>query len=123
MTDKSAVIIGAGLTGLTTAFYLKKAGWKVTILERSKRAGGSIQTHRENGFIFESGPNTGIVSHPEVADLFAHLGRPITSRARQRRSQTTPYMERMPLACLAFRTQSRGQDPAFCLERQTKNSA
>src|SRR5690606_37265260 len=89
MTDKSAVIIGAGITGLTTAFYLKKAGWKVTILERSKRAGGSIQTHRENGFIFESGPNTGIVSHPEVADLFAHLGEqlqvePANEEAKQR---------------------------------------
>ncbi len=89
MTDKSAVIIGAGLTGLTTAYYLKKAGWKVTILERSKRAGGSIQTHRENGFIFESGPNTGIVSHPEVADLFAHLGKhlqvePANEEAKQR---------------------------------------
>ena len=73
MTNKTAVIIGAGLTGLTTAFYLKKAGWKVRILERSNRAGGSIHTHREDGFVFESGPNTGVVSHPEVADLFSRL--------------------------------------------------
>ena len=44
MSNKSAVIIGAGLTGLSTAFYLKKAGWKVTILERNSVAGGSIKT-------------------------------------------------------------------------------
>ncbi|ASB47708.1 protoporphyrinogen oxidase [Alkalitalea saponilacus] len=74
MSTRSAVIIGAGLTGLTTAFYLKKAGWEVTILERSARTGGSIQTHRENGFIFESGPNTGIITNTEVADLFVRLG-------------------------------------------------
>jgi oxygen-dependent protoporphyrinogen oxidase len=70
---KRAVIIGAGLTGLTTAYYLKKKGWQVTILERDLRTGGAIHTHRENGFVFESGPNTGMISHPEVADLFEEL--------------------------------------------------
>lgn len=73
MSNKKAIIIGAGLTGLSTAFYLKKEGWQVTILERSDRAGGSIMTHREKGFIFESGPNTGIISHPDVADLLSNL--------------------------------------------------
>jgi oxygen-dependent protoporphyrinogen oxidase len=71
---KKAVIIGAGLTGLTTAYYLKKAGWKVTILERDIRTGGAIHTHREKGFIYESGPNTGMISNPEVAELFEELG-------------------------------------------------
>jgi len=74
MTNKSAVIIGAGLTGLTTAFYLKKAGWEVTILEQKNRPGGSIHTNREKGFIFESGPNTGVISNPEVINLFSELG-------------------------------------------------
>ncbi|MFO8000555.1 MAG: protoporphyrinogen oxidase [Marinilabilia sp.] len=75
---KRATIIGAGLTGLTTAYYLKKAGWKVTILERDLRTGGAIHTFRENGFVFESGPNTGMISHPEVADLFEELSPDIT---------------------------------------------
>jgi protoporphyrinogen/coproporphyrinogen III oxidase len=75
---KKAVIIGAGLTGLTTGYYLKKAGWKVTILERELRTGGAIHTHRENGFVFESGPNTGVISHPEVTELFEELGSVVT---------------------------------------------
>jgi protoporphyrinogen/coproporphyrinogen III oxidase len=74
MNKQSAIIIGAGLTGLTTAFYLKRAGWDVTIIERAQKPGGSIQTFREDGFIFESGPNTGIVTQPEVTDLFNLLG-------------------------------------------------
>ncbi|MFW5754696.1 MAG: protoporphyrinogen oxidase [Marinilabiliaceae bacterium] len=74
---KRAVIIGAGLTGLTTAYYLKKKGWQVTILERDLRTGGAIHTYRENGFVFESGPNTGMISHPEVADLFEELSNQI----------------------------------------------
>ena len=86
---KRAVIIGAGLTGLTTAYYLKKAGWQVTILEKLMRTGGAIHTHRENGFVFESGPNTGMISHPEVAELFEDLGaeikvEPANSQAKRR---------------------------------------
>lgn len=67
------LIIGAGLTGLTTAFHLTRAGKQVHILERADRVGGQIHTFHENGFVFESGPNTGVVSYPEVAELFAAL--------------------------------------------------
>jgi oxygen-dependent protoporphyrinogen oxidase len=67
------VVIGAGLTGLTTAFHLSKSGYKVTVLESADRIGGQIQTHEEAGFIFESGPNTGVVSYPEVTELFTAL--------------------------------------------------
>ena len=71
--QKDIVIIGAGLTGLTMAFYLKKAGLSVVLIEKANRTGGVIQSHNENGFLFESGPNTGVLSHPEVAELFEDL--------------------------------------------------
>lgn len=67
------VIIGAGLTGLTTAYLLTRKGRKVLVVEQTDRAGGQIQTHQEGGFTFESGPNTGTVSNPEVAELMADL--------------------------------------------------
>ena len=54
-------IIGAGLTGLTTAFWLTRAGKQIQIIERQDRAGGQIRTFQENGFVYESGPNTGVV--------------------------------------------------------------
>ena len=66
-------IIGAGLTGLTTAFWLTRSGKQIQIIERQDRAGGQIRTFQENGFVYESGPNTGVVSYPEVAELFAAL--------------------------------------------------
>lgn len=69
------VIIGAGLTGLTTAFYLKKYGFEVTVLEKSDRCGGVINTHKENGFVYESGPNTGVLGNAEVVELFEDLGK------------------------------------------------
>jgi oxygen-dependent protoporphyrinogen oxidase len=67
------VIIGAGLTGLTTAFHLINKGKNVRIVEKNDWTGGQIRTFNENGFLFESGPNTGSVSSPEVAELFSAL--------------------------------------------------
>ena len=66
-------MIGAGLTGLSTAFHLHRQGRDVVILEKADRVGGQIHTYHENGFTFESGPNTGVVSFPEVAELFQLL--------------------------------------------------
>jgi oxygen-dependent protoporphyrinogen oxidase len=72
--NRKIAIVGGGLTGLTTAFYLKKAGIDVHIFEKSDRVGGVIKTNHENGFTFESGPNTGVLSHPEAVELFEDLG-------------------------------------------------
>lgn len=70
---KEVVVIGAGLTGLTTAYYLQERGKDILVLEKENRAGGQIHTFTEEGFVFESGPNTGAVSNPEVAELFQAL--------------------------------------------------
>jgi len=66
-------IIGAGLTGLTLAFYLQKAGKKVAVIEKEDRVGGVIRSWKEGGFLFESGPNTGVLSSPEMMELFEDL--------------------------------------------------
>ena len=67
------VIIGAGLTGLTTGFWLNRSGKDILLLEKSDRTGGQIHSFQENGVVFESGPNTGVVSYPEIAELFEAL--------------------------------------------------
>lgn len=72
--DKTDVIIvGAGLTGLTTAYWLKRSGKKVRVVEIDNRIGGQIQTQRFNHYIYETGPSTGAVSTPEVAELMNDL--------------------------------------------------
>ena len=67
------IIIGAGLTGLTTAFHLCRKGKKVMLIEKTDRIGGQIHTFKDGDFIYESGPNTGVVSYPEIAELFQAL--------------------------------------------------
>ncbi|MFO7864618.1 MAG: protoporphyrinogen oxidase [Salinivirgaceae bacterium] len=66
-------IIGAGITGLTLAYHLKKKGKRVTVIDKSAKVGGVIQTIKEDGFIYESGPNTGVLSNPELVELFEEL--------------------------------------------------
>ena len=63
------LIIGAGLTGLTTGFWLTRAGKDIHILEKADRVGGQIHTFREKDFVYESGPNTGVVglSRPDCS--------------------------------------------------------
>jgi phytoene dehydrogenase-like protein len=47
--EKSCVIIGAGLSGLSAAHKLKRSGWTVMLVEARDRIGGRVFTHfREN---------------------------------------------------------------------------
>ena len=71
---KSVAIIGAGITGLTAAFYLKRAGVPVTVFEASGRAGGVIQSVRQDGFLAESGPNTILETSPKISQLIRDAG-------------------------------------------------
>ena len=71
--ETETVIIGAGLTGLVTAHYLTKAGKDFIILEKENRTGGVIKSGRKNGFLYEHGPNTGVLGTNEAMDLFEDL--------------------------------------------------
>lgn len=70
---KEVVILGAGLTGLTTAHHLKKKGITLCILEQGNRVGGVIGSVTENGFTYEEGPNSGVIANVEVLRLFNDL--------------------------------------------------
>jgi len=50
-----ALIIGAGIGGLTTGALLAKKGWQVIILEQSSRIGGCCGTFSRSGFKFDVG--------------------------------------------------------------------
>ncbi len=51
-----AIIIGSGMSGLTTAAYLAKEGCAVQIYEQSATVGGVTQTIKRDGFSWDMGP-------------------------------------------------------------------
>lgn len=68
------MVLGAGLAGVTTAWYLTRAGFQVTVLER--RAGVGLETSFANGGQIS-------ISHPEPwanpgapRQILRWLGRP-----------------------------------------------
>ena len=71
---KSVAIIGAGITGLTAAFYLKRQGVRVTVYEASGRVGGVIQSLRSDGYLAEFGPNTLLETSPKIGQLVRDAG-------------------------------------------------
>lgn len=73
MNTKVAVI-GAGISGLTAAWWLHKAGVDVTMLEKNAHVGGTMRTIREDGWLIETGPNSALETTPLFNEMFEALG-------------------------------------------------
>ncbi len=70
---KSAIIIGSGLGGLSTALRLSSKGYKVTILEKYHSAGGRLNKLELDGFKFDLGPSFMSMTY-ELEELFNYIG-------------------------------------------------
>ena len=67
-------IIGGGLTGLTLAYYLQRAGLAYDLFEADARPGGNLRSVAEAaGYQLEAGPNSLLLS-PELSELLHELG-------------------------------------------------
>lgn len=77
---KSVAVIGGGISGLSAAYYARKLfrerGMEVqiTLIERSQRLGGKIQTLHRDGFTIEQGPDSFLARKTAVLDLTRELG-------------------------------------------------
>ncbi len=69
-----ALIIGGGISGLSAAYYLSKAGIRPTLLERKPRVGGVIQTSVQQGCVLEEGPDGFMAAKPWAMNLIRELG-------------------------------------------------
>jgi len=54
----SALVVGAGISGLVCAYALRKAGVDTQIVEASERPGGVIRSERRDGYLLELGPQS-----------------------------------------------------------------
>ncbi len=72
--DKDVVIIGAGISGLATAYRLARRGLDVLLLEKSSRTGGAILTENSDGFLVDCGPNSTLETSPKIRQFVDDLG-------------------------------------------------
>jgi phytoene desaturase len=62
-TERRAVVIGAGIGGLSLAIRLASMGFDVTVLEKLDAPGGRAYVRKRNGFVFDMGPTVLTVPH------------------------------------------------------------
>ncbi|MGH9278176.1 MAG: protoporphyrinogen/coproporphyrinogen oxidase, partial [Acidimicrobiales bacterium] len=80
-------VVGGGITGLATAWYLRRRGAEVTLYEAGDRLGGKIRTDTLDGVPVEAGPDTFLARVPWAVELCLQIGLgeelvpPATSRA------------------------------------------
>ncbi len=68
------VIVGGGISGLSAAYDLTRAGVDCTIFEKHSRLGGVIETRTWENCLLEGGPDSFISSKPEALGLIRELG-------------------------------------------------
>lgn len=65
---KKIAVIGSGFSSLSTAAYLAKEGFEVSIFEKNNELGGRARQFSESGFTFDMGPSWYWM--PEVIESF-----------------------------------------------------
>nr|VFJ58306.1 MAG: oxygen-dependent protoporphyrinogen oxidase [Candidatus Kentron sp. DK] len=71
-----AAIIGGGISGLATAFFMQRLApnARIAVFEQAPRMGGTMQSERRDGFLFEAGPNGFLSNRKETLDLVKDSG-------------------------------------------------
>eukprot|EP00928_Gymnodinium_smaydae_P055533 TRINITY_DN39047_c0_g1_i1.p1 TRINITY_DN39047_c0_g1~~TRINITY_DN39047_c0_g1_i1.p1 ORF type:complete len:606 (-),score=94.09 TRINITY_DN39047_c0_g1_i1:46-1863(-) len=71
--DVDCLVIGGGVSGMTTAYYTAKGGARTLLAEGAPRLGGVIETRSKDGFLWEDGPNTFQASSKAMLRLASDL--------------------------------------------------
>jgi len=68
------IIVGAGISGLSAAYDLARAGIPATLFEKQARLGGVIDTRVADGCTLECGPDSFLSAKPDAYALIKELG-------------------------------------------------
>lgn len=73
-SSNTIAVLGGGISGLSTAWYLKKKGFEVTLFEAQEDTGGVIRSEPNQYSVFDFGPNTIRDKTGSVSEMIADLG-------------------------------------------------
>jgi phytoene desaturase len=91
MMRKSALVIGAGIGGITAATHLARKGLNVTVLEKNQQPGGRCGLLVRDGHRFDTGPTLFVMPRQYEAE-FRALGASLSDRLDLRRVDPTYHL-------------------------------
>ncbi len=74
MAKQNIVVVGAGIAGLTAAYFLKQQGCDPVVLEKSERVGGRMVSDVVDGFTIDGGAQFLTSGYALLTDLVDRLG-------------------------------------------------
>ncbi|HVK62006.1 MAG TPA: FAD-dependent oxidoreductase, partial [Bdellovibrionales bacterium] len=70
---RPVLVVGAGFSGLVSAYYLNKAGFQVSVIEAKEHAGGLISSIQTSDGLIETAAN-GLLANRDVELMLADIG-------------------------------------------------
>ena len=74
MTDTEVLVVGGGISGLATAWWLSRAGIPTTLWEQEAKPGGKIRSDSINGYLLEQSATMVMNFRPEVDQFISDAG-------------------------------------------------
>ena len=99
MSEKRAIVVGAGLSGATVARTLAEGGVKVTVWEKEKYVGGAISDYRKDDyFVQRHGPHLFHTSSEAACAFLSRFTEWFDYRHTVRAHITSKYIDRYTLS-------------------------
>ena len=116
MDKVDVLIIGGGISGLASAWWLARSGLSVEVWEADKRPGGKIMSARQDGYITERAASMVLNFRPEVAELVREAGLESAKTARLPAAEARRYLlHRGRLEALPMRLGAMVASPLWSL--------
>lgn len=92
MDKVDALVVGGGISGLASAWWLARAGLSVEVWEADERVGGKIMSTRQDGYLTERAASMLLNFRPEVAELVRGAGLEPAKTARAPAAEARRYL-------------------------------
>lgn len=90
--DCDVLVIGGGISGLASAWWLAREGLSVEVWESDERAGGKILSTRRDGYLTERAAAMVMNFRPEVVDLVRETGLETAKTSRLPAAEARRYL-------------------------------
>lgn len=92
MDKVDVLIVGGGITGLASAWWLARGGLSVAVWEAGDRPGGKILSSRHEGYLTERAASMLVNFRPEVSELMREAGLESAKTLRRAEAEANRFL-------------------------------